>query len=138
MIKLDIKSIQLIALADVEIPTWLSEFRKICRWYSKEFSTPLYQTEHELPPDYVLRHYYEHTFLELKNSSDDTAAMRYETIMNTVLGLIDADEEIEEDDKWAEEINRKIREDQEKETKARKNRENPNINDEMDIIVSGE
>jgi hypothetical protein len=138
MIKIDIGKIQLIALASVEDPTWTSKFREICRWYSKEFSTPLHYVEYELSPDYVLRHYYESIFLELKNNPEDSAAIRYQNLKDTVMGLTSPEEQDEDDDKWAEEINRQIKEEQEKEEKARKNKENPNINDEMDITVSGE
>lgn len=33
-------------------------YRKICRWFSKEFSTPIKDVE-SLPWDYIITHYYE-------------------------------------------------------------------------------
>lgn len=135
--KVDIKDLQLISLANVELPTWLSEFRRICRWYSREFSTPLDYVENDLSPEYILRHYYEDIFSNLKGSSADDAAERYERLKLTLMGEIDEEEEIKEDNEWADEILREIKNAQ-KQEKISKTVENPNINDEMDINVSGE
>ena len=41
----DITSIQILALKSREKPTFESEIRKVMRWYSKEFSTPLAEVE---------------------------------------------------------------------------------------------
>lgn len=55
------KFLQLKALDCIFNPTDDYLQRKICRWYSKEYSTPLNQVL-EMPFDYVLTHYYESEF----------------------------------------------------------------------------
>lgn len=39
--------------------------RKICRWYSREFNTPLHTLD-ELPIEYILLHYFEEMYEKLK------------------------------------------------------------------------
>jgi hypothetical protein len=50
------------ALVDTLEPDMTYHYRSICRWYSEKFHTPLHTVENELPPIYVLRHYYESNF----------------------------------------------------------------------------
>lgn len=57
----NIFEIRTIALANVVERNFGFYYRKICRWYSQSFSTPLREVE-KLDPDYVLLHYFEDYF----------------------------------------------------------------------------
>lgn len=50
--------VRTIALRDVLDQRGDFVLRRICRWYSKTFSTPLHEVE-EMPLEYVLQHYFE-------------------------------------------------------------------------------
>lgn len=60
-----IDAVQLIALRSVVKPDGDYFVRRICRWYSREFHTPLHEVE-ELPLDYVLTQYFESTFEDME------------------------------------------------------------------------
>lgn len=51
-------------------------YRKICRWFSKTFNTPLLEVE-KLSEIYVLTHYFEHNFDEM--TEDEFAKYYYNT-----------------------------------------------------------
>lgn len=53
-----LQSLQILALDAVLSPDWEASYRHVCRWYSKEFSTPLHTVE-DLPIIEVMTHYYE-------------------------------------------------------------------------------
>ena len=59
-------AIRRVALAEVvgDGYTLAYFYRKICRWYSREFSTPLHEVE-KLPITDVLTHYYESHYEDL-------------------------------------------------------------------------
>ena len=52
------KALSDIALAGVMNPTEKVFYRRVCRWYSREFATPLRDVE-TCSPEHVLTHYYE-------------------------------------------------------------------------------
>ncbi len=54
----DLKALEILALKSRERPDFESELRKIQRWYSKSFSTPLKEVE-TLDIHYLLQHKYE-------------------------------------------------------------------------------
>lgn len=64
------KALRLIALKEVAAEVSSADYalRKVFRWYSKEFHTPLHQVD-EIPIDDILRHYYEYNFEQLADSS---------------------------------------------------------------------
>jgi hypothetical protein len=122
-----IDKIQIIALANVDSPDSRAEYRRICRWYSTKFYTPLHVVEEDLPIQYVLTHYYETVFSEKRD--DPESAVDYENIKKAVIyketGEIDANEEA--DDEWAAQVARELAELAEKEAKK------PNLNDIQDM-----
>ena len=65
-----LNSIQVLALKAIEDPDTEDVYRQICRWYSREFSTPLTIVE-DMDPIYVLRHYFEIRYRDLRNGSDN-------------------------------------------------------------------
>ena len=58
------KSIQIKAIEAVLDPDDTYSYRRICRWYSKTFHTPL-QDVYQLDFEHVLSNYYESTFEEI-------------------------------------------------------------------------
>ena len=152
MTQIGIRDIQIMALAAVDDPSWTSQFRGICRWYSKEFSTPLHYVEENLTQYHVLRHYYEDSFKKLSESQDDAQIERYEEIKNGIINPGEFEAEVsqreEEDDAWADQMIEDIKRDEEKrakdkviKTKAVDSAEslnNPNIEDDIEFSVQGE
>ena len=102
------RAIQVLALDSIENLTWDSFYRKVCRWYSKTFSTPLKEVE-ALPETYVLQHYYENMIETVKDSPEEKADEQYATLRSSILhDGSTTDEEAEDDDKWAAALNEEI------------------------------
>jgi succinate dehydrogenase flavin-adding protein (antitoxin of CptAB toxin-antitoxin module) len=59
------EDLQKLALLSVLRPDYDAWMRRVCRWYSKTFQTPLDRVE-ALPIDYVLQHYWESVYEELE------------------------------------------------------------------------
>jgi len=55
---------QLEAISNILLPTDSYFFRKVCRWYSKTFSTKLNEV-YDMDWDYILTHYYESSLEEI-------------------------------------------------------------------------
>lgn len=72
----DFLKIHDIALAQVIEPNVEYYYRNICRWYSEKFHTPLHIVETELQPSYVLKHYYEVGFGQMKSEELDSAIFK--------------------------------------------------------------
>jgi hypothetical protein len=53
-----LNEIQKAALLSVLDPDYQAYMRKLCRWYSVKFHTPLHEVEN-LPKDYIYQHYFE-------------------------------------------------------------------------------
>lgn len=96
-----LNALQVLALHSVEYPTYEDSYRAICRWFSKEFSTPLKEVE-EMADEYVLKHYYEHTYGEIKNSTNEKAEENYALLKASILQT-EEEKTVEEldDDAWA-------------------------------------
>jgi glucan phosphorylase len=61
-------SLRILALLAVrDKKDWDAAYRRVCRWYSTTFHTPLHQV-FDLDESFVLQHYYEHTFGELEDA----------------------------------------------------------------------
>lgn len=141
----EIEAIQILALLSVEAPDKEAHFRKICRWYSREFYTPLHIVINELPFEEILQHYYEHTFSTLYDSQNEQTKEKYNEIRAGILypDLIERKEA--EDDDWAEKMAKELDDIQEEEQKGSLKSvdnitdQNPNLIDEdVDISVQGE
>lgn len=65
-----IDAIQLIAAEAVDSDTYDAWYKSICRWYSREFSTPLPQVE-EMPEEEIFRVYYEDAFWVLAHGNEE-------------------------------------------------------------------
>jgi len=157
MAKIDIENIQVIALAAVEAPDFTDIYRNICRWYSKEYSTPLHYVENDIPVQDVLRHYYEEQFYTMKRSDNEALQIKYAELKYQVMRGNAGNEEDEalteaEDDDWERQMLEEIEEQykkaqvQEAAKTAKKvekvnkvdSLENPNIEDEVEFGMVGE
>lgn len=126
---IDLQTIQRTALYAVEKNEWEYQYRKICRWYSRTYSTPLDVVEYDLLPEYVLQHYFEETIERLKDAASDMDAKAEiiekwtnfrDMIVQGFEATKQAEEQIqEEDDNWATEL-AKILLEEEKAVKGKK------------------
>lgn len=115
---LTLRSIRILAVKSVENPDWESSYRKICRWYSKEFSTPLKQVESLSEYD-VLLTYFEETYQNMASSPVEEMKNRYKEIKTLLIKgeEIVKQEQVEieqQDDAWAAEMAEEIKKQQEK------------------------
>lgn len=124
------RSIMLLSLDAIENPTIQDTYRRICRWYSKNFNTPLHDVE-GLDPEFVLRAYWEDYIYEMAEKASD-GDEKAETVYEEFIGaLIKDNSEIEkegdEDDKLLEEMRQQV----EKENQANKEKINKNKDSEQ-------
>lgn len=68
------KALRILALKSVLDPDVDYYYRKIFRWYSKEFHTPLHIVD-DLPLEDVLQAYYESRYEDVNNDDDSTKLM---------------------------------------------------------------
>jgi len=73
------EDLQKLALLAVLKPDYNSWMRRVCRWYSKSFQTPLEEVEN-LPTTYVLQHYWEAVYEDLED--DERLAKIVELLEN--------------------------------------------------------
>lgn len=129
-----LRSIRILALNSVENPDWESSYRRICRWYSKEFSTPLKQVE-DMSEFHVLLTYFEDKYQEMANSSSEDAKKNYDSIKEALLMKEEAVDRAEqqkemEDEIWAAELAEEIKKEQEKDKQKQSDTANePNLLD---------
>jgi molybdopterin converting factor small subunit len=146
------RSIILLSLDAIENPTIQDSYRRICRWYSKNFNTALHEVE-GLDPEFVLRAYWEDYIYELaeKASEGDEKA---ETVYEEFIGALikdnnEIEKEVDEDEKLLEEMRQQLaKEKEQKKEKANKNKdsdqpsdstEEPNLKDiEEQITIPSE
>ena len=109
-------SIQKSAMASVAQPDFNAFMRKISRWFSKTYSTPLLEVD-QLDPSYVLQHYFEHTFEEMDKDER----------INKIIQLLETSEERrerelkeeEEEDAFVRKIEEELAQEQEKDNKEK-------------------
>ncbi len=88
----ELKALEILALKSREKPDFTSEVRKIQRWFSKSFSTPLKEVE-QLDLHYLLQHKYEDYISSL--SEED-----YTKYKNKLLWPEKIEQIAAEDDDW--------------------------------------
>ena len=71
------RNLQTIAMRNVEREGVDFFYRRVCRWYSKNFYTPLHEVE-DLPWKQILIAYFEEKFYEMYNSSSEEVLQEYE------------------------------------------------------------
>jgi len=111
-------------------------YRHMCRWYSREFHTPLPDVE-KMDEVYVITTYLEDLYYKYAHSESEEDKMKLENIRQQ---LLKSPEELaqqeEDDDAWIEEMTKKVNDDKNKQQAEK----NPNLtNDTPDeIFVQGE
>lgn len=120
-------------------------YRKICRWFSREYHTPLPEVEWDLEPGYVLMHYFEYHLGRLHENKDTDTSSFTEWSQEVDRITSDGSDEVikqqrQEDDDWAEQMRREIKEQEEKSKQNGKleKHTNPNLEDEIIASRSGE
>ena len=78
------KAIQILAIKEVESESFNFFYRRTCRWFSKEFHTPLVEVE-GYDMEYVLKTYFEDLFYTAYNSEDDEKLQHYQEIRSKIL-----------------------------------------------------
>jgi len=122
----DLKALEIIALKSREKPDFGSEVRKLCRWFSKEFSTPLEEVE-KMDLHYILLHKYE-SFI---NGLNDEDYLKYK---NQLLYPEKLEQIAEEDDSWIEaELQKELEAEQKKLKQPEKEQEELNLTEDFDI-----
>lgn len=150
----EVRYIQILALGAIEEPDGEAYYRRICRWYSREFSTPLDTVINDISEKDVLLHYYEDMYYGLYHDESEEGQMRYfqlrSAILRTDKNIVEEELTEEEDDQWAQEMVEQIRQEEEalKAKKAQKTQpkqddrlsdQKPNlINEDFNVTVKGE
>ena len=118
-----LRDIQILALDAVENTTFDSFYRKVSRWYSKEFSTPLHIVE-SLDPIHVLQHYYEERFGEAYQPNDQNQMEIYGRIKQAICFPDELDKIEQDDDDWVKEMQELIQKENEKKEEQKNTLEN--------------
>lgn len=105
-----IRALHILALDAVECSDYESWYRSICRWYSREFHTPLKEVL-EYSDEFVVKTYFEDNLWRTKNSDTDRAEEIYEDLKYRITTPPEELAELEEeDDEWADEMIAQINE----------------------------
>jgi primosomal protein N' len=105
-----LESVRVQALLDVMEGDFPYHYRRICRWYSKTFHTPLVEVD-DLPMDYVLQAFFEDRFEDMSKSDRRKLALEMtETEAEKKKRL--AKEKASSDDAFAKRIAKKARKDE--------------------------
>lgn len=110
------KALRARAALSVKKPDWEYSLRRIFRWYSTTFHTPLHQVE-DLPIDHVLTNYYEAVFEALEPDKFE------EEIQSLISPPVDTDAEKENEDEANVDLEDFIREAEEEARAARLQKE---------------
>lgn len=147
-----LRGILILSLDSVENPTFASSYRKICRMYSREFSTPLHEVM-EMPEEVILRTYYEDQIQAMADAVDgsDEAKRMYDEMRQKILeNTLEEDDEqelVESEEDWMRELNEKVAAENKKEPQAKSpnlldkelNNASSIVDQEMeDIVIKGE
>lgn len=93
------------AMKAVERPSYEDFLRRVQRWYSIKFTTPIREVR-SMPDHEVLSEYYEETYRELYDGDDKAQAM-YKEIRQEIVGI--SEESVAEDDDWAKQLNEEVK-----------------------------
>jgi hypothetical protein len=98
------RALQILALEAVLSEEYEALYRRICRWYSREFSTPLVEVEKMLE-ETVLRTYFEDVYSTLKESGDKGEEKLDEIVQDFLSSQDKSADAQAEDDEWAKQMN---------------------------------
>lgn len=137
-----VRALHILALDAVENGLYDAWYRSLCRWYSREFSTPLMEV-YDLSDEEVLRTYFEDHLWRLKESSSEESQEAYSSLRESIIKTPDElKAEIQEDDNWADQMINEIKEQEEQSSvappKTPKIQDDPNLIDGEQYSISGE
>lgn len=143
-----LRNLQILALNAIENPDYDAFYRRTCRWYSREFSTPLVKV-FDLDPVHIMQTYYEEKFGEAYQPDDKNSMEVYDRIKTVVCFPEQAAKVEEEDADWEEQMLKDIEQQNTEIAKKAQDitdkpsaQESPNIKDMLDhgeeVSVSGE
>lgn len=107
-----IKMVQILALKAVEEPSSEDVYNKICRWYSKEFCTPLPQVL-DLDPVHVLQNFFEQRYEAIRDSGDKGDA-EFEKIKEYLLFPEEVDRADKAADDWVKRLEAEMKAEQDR------------------------
>ncbi len=115
MDRVSFRAIKILALKAADQPDWEDWYRRICRWYSREFSTPLPQVM-QMAEQEILQTYFEDKYEQMATSGDETVRKEYENLKETVgldeVQVVDQEqEEQDQEDAWAQEMIDQVKKD---------------------------
>jgi hypothetical protein len=144
-----LRNIQILALDAVENPDFDAFYRRITRWYSEKFSTPLPEVM-DLDPIHVFQTYYEERFSAVYVPGDERAMEEYQRIKNAVCFPDEVAAMEAEDDDWEQQMLKDIesqnaqaaKKAEELVSKRPEPEQPPNIQEKLDngeeVVFSGE
>ena len=130
-----IEALKILSLAEVDSQSYIAWYKSTCRWYSREFHTPLSEVL-EMSEEEVIQTYFDDKFYELRNSNTEQAQEAFENLKEDALrkgNKIGAktEEQLneEDDDSWYEEELAQLK----KLDEDRKNKKKPNKSNKLDL-----
>jgi hypothetical protein len=95
-----LQDIQILAAKAAIDPNFEDWYRRICRWYSKECTTPLHVVM-GMDEEEVIKVYFEDFYYQLSQRTDDNGKAAFEAAVDQLLTKPeDLQEEQSEDDEW--------------------------------------
>lgn len=119
------RDLQLISLQNFVQGNEDAFYRRICRWFSAEFHTSIFEVEQK-PLEYLLTHFFEHK-LDKMSKDDFIKYKRFLLHKEEIL------EEEEEDEAWAEQMELEFIKKKQAELDAKNKKQNPPENLPPDI-----
>jgi hypothetical protein len=139
MIDIDLlKGLQITAVNAVEINGYEVWYRYLCRWYSREFHTPLHDVL-EMPEEYILSTYFEDKTYSLYHSGTEDVEMLWKELKHNLSTTPEQEQAIDDSDlAFMEEIAKLTNNIAETEAKTEPKTIDPNLNKEESYYLSGE
>jgi len=134
-----LRALRILSLHGADERTYEAWYKSICRWYSKEFHTPLSQVM-EMSEEEVVQVYFDDRYWTMAGSDSEDTQKAYKELKDKILkeGLkpmekVAAEEEAveEEEDDWYKEELRKLQEEDEKTDKS----DQPKIADKKPNLI---
>lgn len=108
-----LKNLKILAACEADEETFEAFYESICRWYSREFSTPLPQVE-DMPVEKVLMTYYQDAFWKASRDKSEEGQNQWLSILTDIANINRPEEELsadeQDDEEYYQEELRKARE----------------------------
>jgi len=128
-----IRYIQILSLKAVEQPDYNAFYRRICRWYSMNFSTPL-KTVEKYDEFHVLQTYFEHQYQELYSAKGEEAQRLYQDLRTE---LLKSPEEVQKEQQADEDWIRQLEKEAMEHGQASKSSKQNTLSEHPNLIKEG-